>query len=77
MLELFKARSISGFLLWINGPVHWISKCHQITARSSAEAEIYATDKCVKVLLHIKNILEDLGLKELIMGEMTKIYNGN
>jgi hypothetical protein len=25
-LDLFKSRSISGFLLWFGGPMHWISK---------------------------------------------------
>jgi Reverse transcriptase (RNA-dependent DNA polymerase). len=41
-LNLFKSRSISGFLLWFGGPLHWVSKRQSITARSSTEAEIYA-----------------------------------
>eukprot|EP00957_Ditylum_brightwellii_P079783 6067724-Ditylum_brightwellii.AAC.1 len=61
-LKLFKSRSISGYLLWMNGPLHWVSKHQSITTRSSAEAEMYAMDECIKALLHINNILEDLGL---------------
>ena len=43
-LETFKSRSISGYIIWYGGPIHWISKRQAITARSSAEAKIYATD---------------------------------
>ena len=43
-LELFKTRSLSGYLLWLGGPLHWSAKRQGITARSLAEAEIYATD---------------------------------
>ena len=49
-LERFKTRSISGYILMLNGPLHWSSTRQKITARSSAEAEIYATDECVKTL---------------------------
>ena len=63
-LDLFKSRSISGYLIWLGGPIHWTSKRQAITARSSAEAEIYATDECIKQLIHINHILEDLNLIE-------------
>lgn len=56
-LETFKTRSISGFLIYHHGPLHWSSKHQTVTARSSAESEIYATDKCVKYLQYIHNIL--------------------
>ena len=52
-LDLFKSRSISGFLLWFNGPLHWSSQRQHITARSTAEAEIYATDECAKYITHL------------------------
>ena len=52
-LDLFKTRSLSGYLLLFGGPVHWMSKRQTITARSTTEAEIYATDECVKQLLHL------------------------
>jgi len=61
-VDLFKSRSISGFLIWLGGPLHWVSKRQSITARSSAEAEIYAIDECTKSLQHISNILSDLNL---------------
>jgi hypothetical protein len=61
-LELFKSRSIAGFLIWLGGPLHWVSKRQPITARSSMEAEIYAIDKCMKCIQCISNILSDLNL---------------
>ena len=43
-LDLFKSRSVLGYILWLNEPLRWISKRQYITARSSTELEIYATD---------------------------------
>ena len=76
-LELFKSRSISGHIITLFGPIAWSSKRQTITARSSAEAEIYATDECVKQLLHIRNIIQDLGLEKQLMQKKMKIYNDN
>ena len=76
-IELFKSRSLSGYLIWLNGPIHWTSKRQTITARSTAEAEIYATDECTKYLLHLYNILEELRLAEQLMPHPTTIYNDN
>jgi hypothetical protein len=76
-LELLKSRSISGYLIWLGGPVHWSSKRQSITARSSAEAEIYATDECTKQLIHLSYIIEGLGLTEEIMQPPTTVYNNN
>lgn len=75
-LELFKSRSLSGYLIWMGGPLHWTSKRQTITARSSAEAEIYAIDECVKALQHIKHIFEDLHLLHLLPSTFL-IYNDN
>jgi Reverse transcriptase (RNA-dependent DNA polymerase). len=61
-IDLFKSRSISGFLIWLAGPLHWVSKWQSITARSSAEAKIYAVDECTKCIQHLTNILIDLQL---------------
>ena len=61
-IDLFKSWSISGFLIWLGGPLHWVSKRQSITARSSAEAEIYAMDKYTKCMQHLTNILHDLHL---------------
>ena len=76
-LELFKTRSISGFLHWFMGPIHWTSKRQTITARSSAEAEIYATDECIKSLQHLSYLIDGLNLKDDIMPAPTKVYNDN
>ena len=76
-LELFKSRSISGFLIWYGGPVHWVSKRQAITARSSAEAEIYATDECVKFLQYLTNIIKDLGIEANILKNPINLYNDN
>jgi hypothetical protein len=76
-LDLFKTRSISGYITWLNGPVMWSSKRQTFTARSSAEAEIYVTDECAKNLMHLINIIGDLGLtNELISGPIP-IWNDN
>jgi len=76
-LDLFKSRPISGYVLTLHGPLHWQSKRQTITARSSAEAEIYATDECVKQLLYVRNIIKDLGLEHELLSKKTKIYNDN
>jgi len=77
-LDLFKSRSISGFLLWLGGPLHWVSKRQSITARSSTEAEIYATDECTKCLQHVSHILSDLHLLHLYTNnEPIPILNDN
>ena len=76
-LELFKTRSLSGFILWGHGPIHWISKRQSLTARSSAEAEIVATDECVKFLLHLRNVCDDLHIQSFIFPEPITVYNDN
>ena len=76
-LELFKSRSMSGFLLWLGGPLHWVAKRQTITARSSAEAEIYATDECVKQLIQLSYILDGLNMLQEVMPNPTPIFNDN
>ena len=76
-LDLFKTRSMSGYIIWLNGPVHWVSRRQTYTARSSAEAEIYATDECAKQLRHLSLILSDIHLKRTFMPAPTPIYNDN
>ena len=76
-LPLFKSRSLSGYIIWFNGPLHWVSKRQKITARSTAEAEIYATDECTKNVLHIRLLLEDLDLLPIFAPDATAIYNDN
>ena len=77
-LTRFKTRSISGYIILFNGPLHWSSKRQKVTARSSVEAEIYATGDCVKELLRIKNICDDLNIRHILMpNKPLNIYNDN
>ena len=76
-LPLFVSRSISAFYVDLFGPLHWISKRQTVTAASSAEAEIYATDECVKFLLELDQLMEFLQVKNLFMPSTNTIYNDN
>ena len=76
-LDLFKTQSISGYVIWLNGPIHWQSKRQTITAHSTAEVEIYATDECVKALLHLQQLISGLDLLKDIMPPPTVIYYDN
>ena len=62
-LLYFKTRSLSGFIILHNCPIHWISKRQKVTARSLAGIERYCTDKCVKALLRLHNILDSMVVK--------------
>ena len=75
-VPLHTSRSQLGFVLFLFGPIAWVSTRNKTTSRSSCEAEIFATDECVKVFQNIKHILEDLDMKELI-NMPTPIYNDN
>jgi hypothetical protein len=66
-LPLFASRSMSTFYIDLLGPLHWVSKRQSVTAGSSAEAEIYATDEYVKFLLELVQILDFLEVKYLFM----------
>ncbi len=63
-LPLFTSRSMSAYYVDLFGPLHWLSKRQTVTAGSSAEAEIYATDECVKFLFELHQLLEFLGVKD-------------
>jgi len=76
-LPLFASRSMSAFYVDILGPVHWLSRRQSITAASSAEAEIYATDECVRFLLDLSQLLDFLDVKDIFMPSTTTIYNDN
>jgi len=71
------SRSMSAFYIDLLGPVHWLSKRQKVTAASSAEAEIYATDECVKFLLAFAQLLEFLDVKYIFMPSQTVVYNDN
>ena len=68
---------MSGYLVHFgNGTLDWYSGRQTITAPSTTEAEIYATDECTKKLLHVNLILEDLHRQE-ILPPKTKLHNDN
>jgi hypothetical protein len=48
-LPYFVSHSMSAFYVDLLGPLHWISKRQKATAATSAEAEIYDTDECIKL----------------------------
>ena len=76
-LPLFVSRSMSAYYVDLFGPLHWLSKRQSVTAGSSAEAEIYATDECVKFLLELDQLMEFLQVKHLFMPSTNTIYNDN
>jgi hypothetical protein len=71
------SRSMSAFYIDLLGPLHWMSKRQTVTAGSSAEAEIYAMDECVKFLLEIVQPFEFLHIKDIFMPTTSIIYNDN
>ncbi len=76
-LPLFTSRSMSAFYIDLFGPIHWLSKRQSITAGSSAEADIYATDECVKFLLELHQIFTFLDVHQIFMPTTNIIYNDN
>jgi len=68
---------MSAFYINLLGPIHWLSKWQSVTAGCSAEAEIYATDVCVKILLELAQIMEFLEVRDIFMPHTTTIYNDN
>lgn len=76
-IPLFKSRSMSGDMKFLYGPLHRQSKRQTVTARSSAEAEIYATDECVRKLIYLRKIYTGLGLHCKLFNKPTSIKNDN
>jgi hypothetical protein len=76
-LPLFASCSMSAFYVDLLGPLHWMSKCQTITASSSTEAEIYATNECVKFLYELVQILDFLEMHETFMPDTHVIFNDN
>jgi hypothetical protein len=76
-LPLFATKSMSAFYIDLLGPLHWLSKCQTVTAGSSVEEEIYATNECVKFLHKLVQILDFLGVRDFFMPGITTIFNDN
>ena len=75
-LELFKYRSLSGFLICRSGgPVAWKSVRQEQTALSSCEAEIVATNECTMNLEGVKHQAAEMGFPDASV--TTDIYNDN
>jgi hypothetical protein len=76
-LPLFVSRSMSAFYVDLLGLIHWMSKRQAVTAGSSAEAEIYATNECAKFLSELVQIFDFLGVRDIFMPGTTTIFNDN
>jgi hypothetical protein len=76
-LPLVVSRSMSAFYVNPFDPLHWMSKSHNVTAGSSTEAEIYATNECVKFLLELVQIFDFFDVKHIFMPGTNTIYNDN
>jgi len=76
-LPLFVSHSMSAFYVDLLSPIHWMSKRQAVTAGSSAEAEIYATNECAKFLSELVQIFDFLGVRDIFMPGTTTIFNDN
>lgn len=72
-VPLFASRSMSAYFIDLFGPLHWMSKRQSVTTGSSAEAEIYATNECVKFLLELAQLLDFLEIRHLFMPQTQTI----
>jgi hypothetical protein len=56
-------RSTTGYLvLWMSGPIAWLSNKQKVTAQSSSEAEIMGGSACAKKIAALRQFFEELGL---------------
>jgi hypothetical protein len=64
---------MSAFYVDLLGPIHWLSKRQTVTAGSSEEAKMYATDEYIKFLLELSQIMDFLEVKDIFMPGTTVI----
>jgi hypothetical protein len=76
-LPLFVSRSMPAFYIDLLGPLHWLSKRQRVTTSSFAEAEIHATNECLKFLLELLQIFDFLDVKNAFMPGINTVYNDN
>lgn len=76
-VDVLVSCSISGYISFLNDLVHWKAKRQPCTAHSTTESEILAIDECAKHILHLSNIINDLGLQQDLLNPPTTIYNDN
>lgn len=62
MVSLQETKSVCGFIVFMHGPPVMRKAFKEARgSRSSCEAEIKATDDCVKAVQYLRNVLEYLG----------------
>jgi hypothetical protein len=75
-VSIDESRSICGHLLMMGGcPIFWKVHKENRISRSSCEAEVKATDECVKTTQMFRHVLVELGLLDINLP--TTIYNDN
>jgi len=76
LVSIQESKSICGYIFFYGGhPILWKTHKEKWISRSSCEAEIKATDECIKIVQMHRNILSDLNL--LTSSHPTPIYNDN
>ena len=60
-------------------PLIWVAKQQKGTTRISAKVEVNASEKCVKELLRLNHILQDMTVDHMYLykNEPIKLYNDN
>ena len=59
-------RSTSGEIIFLNGgPISWFSRLQKLVALSTAESEIYAAIDGVKIIAHLKVLLNELDDRDM------------
>ena len=66
--------SIINFILLNGGLVAWIARLQPTVSLSTAESECIATTDCVKLLMHLRLLLRELGRKQ---EKPTVVYEDN
>ena len=65
---------MSGHIVFYYGPIQWQSKRQTVTARSSAEAESYATDECVRELIYLRKLIRNLNLQHEMIKDPIPVH---
>ena len=75
-VEMFKFRSMSGFLIMrCGGPIAWKAVRQDRCSRSTCEAEIRAVDEATKEVLSLRHRCDDMGLPD--SSSPTTVFNDN
>jgi len=75
-INMFKLRSMSGYIvIRTGGPISWAAVRQERTSQSSCEAEVRATDECIKEVLSVRFRTQDIGLTD--HSTPTAVFNDN